>query len=357
MNLFNNMLKDSESLFRDEIALDYDYLSKLLPYREKEQFYMANCIKPLFQKRTGKNLLIHGPPGIGKTAATRHILRELDYETDEIAAIYVNCWKKNTSYKIAMDICQQLGCKFLQNKTKEELFELIRKNLNKRTAVFAFDEVDKLEDLDFLYILLEEINRKTIFLITNYKSWLNSMDERVKSRLTAEIFEFRQYNADETRGILKHRLGYAFVPGCWDNLAFETIAKKTFELKDIRLGLYLLREAAEIAEQSASKKITLEHANKALVKLDAFAIKKTDDLKDDTQMILELIKKNDNVKIGVLYEKYKTENGTLSYKSFQRRIKKLQQESFIEVKKTQGGEEGNTSIIKYNNFAKKLTDF
>ena len=56
MGLFKDMLKSDESLFRDEIALDYDFLPKLLPYREKEQFYLANCIKPLLQKRNGKNL-------------------------------------------------------------------------------------------------------------------------------------------------------------------------------------------------------------------------------------------------------------------------------------------------------------
>ena len=100
MSLFKNILKSDESLFRDEIALDYEYLPKLLPYREKEQFYLANCIKPLLQKRNGKNILIHGAPGIGKTAATKHILRDLENETEEVIPIFINCWKKNTTNKI-----------------------------------------------------------------------------------------------------------------------------------------------------------------------------------------------------------------------------------------------------------------
>ena len=91
MGLFENMLGDKESVFRDSVALDYDYVPKLVPFREKEQQHMASCIKPLFQKRNGRNLLIVGKPGVGKTVACKHVLRELEEETDEIFPIYINC--------------------------------------------------------------------------------------------------------------------------------------------------------------------------------------------------------------------------------------------------------------------------
>jgi len=165
MSLFKDMLKADETLFRDEIALDYDFLPQLLPYRENEQFYLASCIKPLLQKRNGKNLLIHGPPGIGKTAATRFVLRDLENETDEVVPIYINCWKKNTTFKILMEVCNIINYRFTQNKRTDELMEEIKKILNKKSVVFVLDEIDKLEDLDFLYTILEEIYRKSIFLI------------------------------------------------------------------------------------------------------------------------------------------------------------------------------------------------
>ena len=41
-----SMLKDGESLFRDEIALDYDYLPKILPYREKAKDRQLKYNKP-----------------------------------------------------------------------------------------------------------------------------------------------------------------------------------------------------------------------------------------------------------------------------------------------------------------------
>ncbi|MEE9525768.1 MAG: AAA family ATPase [Candidatus Woesearchaeota archaeon] len=357
MNLFKGMLKESESLFRDEVALDYDFLPKILPYREKEQVYLANSIKPLLQKRNGKNLLIHGPPGIGKTAATRHVLRDLENETDEVYPIYINCWKKNSTFKILTEICDQIGYKFVHNKRADELIEEIKRIINKKTAIFVLDEIDKLEDLEFLYTILEEIYRKSIFLITNYKSWLGNLDERIKSRLTAELVEFKQYNAEETKGIMKKRLSYAFVPGVWEDAAFDLAAKRTAELADIRSGLYLLKEAGTIAEDKASRKINLDHVKNAIEKLDEFSIKKSTDLEDETQFVLGIIKKNSDSKIGDLFKIYQEDGGKSSYKTFQRKIKKLEDGKFISTEKTAGGEEGNTTIIKYKGTTKKLTEF
>lgn len=356
MNLFKDMLGAEESLFRDQIALDYDYLPKLLPYREKEQFHIANCIKPLLNKVNARNLFIFGAPGIGKTAAMRHVLRDLENETDEIIPIYINCWKTNTSHKIIVYICEQLGYQFTINKRTEELFDIVKQITNKKSAVFVFDEVDKLEDFGFLYFILEEIYRKSIFLITNFKNSLQNLDDRIRSRLTAELLEFRPYNEKETKGILKQRLKYAFVPGVWEDDSFNLVAERTSEIEDIRSGLYLLKEAGLAAEEQASKKINLDHVKKAIQKLDEFSIKEKSDLEQESRNILEIVKNNSNKRIGDLYDVYKKYNGALSYKSFQRKIEKLQKNKFIFIERTMGGKQGNTTIVKYSK-TKKLTEF
>lgn len=163
MGIFNDILRSDETLFKNVIALDYDYIPKLVPFRETHQQHMANCIKPLFQERSGRNLFIHGPPGVGKTVACRHVLKELEEQYDEIEPIYINCWEKNTSYKIVMDICEKLGYKFTQNKKTDELFKIIKEILNKKAAVFVFDEVDKADDFDFfVYDIRTDIQKINI---------------------------------------------------------------------------------------------------------------------------------------------------------------------------------------------------
>ena len=358
MGFFNDMNKGGQSIFTNELALDYNFVPKLIPFREMQQKYVASCIKPLFMKRNGKNIVIYGPPGVGKTVATRHILNEMEEETDDIVPIYINCWNKNTSYKVVIEICDQLDYKFVQNKKTEELFEIVKNMLNRKSAVFVFDEIDKAEDYNFLYTLLEDVYRKTIILITNYKSWITELDDRIKSRLVPELLEFKAYSQPEIKGILKERATYAFIQDCIHENTFDYISSTTMDKGDgdVRIGLYLLREAGLIAENNMSECIALDHAKEASEKLIDFSIKKKDELDEEMQKVLNVIKTNNGGKIGELFKEYQGEGGSLSYKSFQRKVSKLNENKFISTEKIMGGSEGTTTMIKLPQ-EKKLTEF
>ncbi|HJX06176.1 MAG TPA: AAA family ATPase [Candidatus Nanoarchaeia archaeon] len=351
MGLFDNMLREGESLIKNEEALDFEFLPKVLPFREKEQRFIAECIKPLFQNRNGRNVVMFGPPGIGKTAAARHVIKELEEQTDEIYPIYINCWQHNTSYKVMVEICEHLGYRLVQNKKTVDLYKVVASMVNKKTAAFIFDEIDKAEDYDFLYFILESIYKKSICLITNFKEWVATLDSRIKSRLMAEVLEFRQYNEHETKEILKLRAGYAFPEGVWDDAAFARVAKKTSEIKDIRTGLFLMRESALIAEEQSKKKISLADVEKAIVKLENFSIKSSAELEEDARFILSIVKEHSGKKIGELYEVYQKKGGKHTYKTFQRKIAELDKGNFVSAKK-QTGTGGNTTIVE-----KKLTDY
>jgi len=356
MGFFSNITKGG-SIFTNELALDYNFVPRLIPYREMQQKYIASCIKPIFANRNGKNIVIFGPPGIGKTVATRHILNEIEEETDDIIPIYINCWNKNTSYKVVIEICDILDYKFTQNKKTEELFEIVKNILNRKSAVFVFDEIDKAEDYDFIYTLLEDIYRKSIILITNYKSWVTELDDRIKSRLVPEMLEFRAYNQEEIKGIIKERASYAFIPQCIHESVFDFVAKTTMENGgDVRTGIYLMRESGLLAEEKGSGCITIEHAQTASKKLADFSIKKSEELDEDLQKIFTLIKMKNGGKIGDLFKFYQEEGGNLSYKSFQRKVAKLEENRFIAAEKLMGGSEGTTTMISLPQ-DKKLTEF
>ena len=361
MGLFSNVLKDDESVFMDDVALDYDYMPKLMPYREQEQFKIAACIKPLFAERNGKNIFVYGKPGIGKTLAIKHILKELEEETDDIIPLYVNCWQKNTTYKVLLELCDLLGYRFTQNKKTEELFKIVQDIVNKKSAVFVFDEVDKSEELDVLYTLSEQIYRKSLIMITNFSTWMDNMDVRVRSRITPELIEFKPYNAEETKGILQHRVKYAFQPNVWEENAFSRVVAKTCQLQDIRSGLYLLRESGNAAEDRSSRKIEDKDVDVAEKKLESFSIKKSTDLDDESQQILDLVREKTGVdsgeRIGELFKEYQVKGGKLTYKTFQRKIDRLSKSKFINTEKIPGGKDGKTTIIKTGVVDKKLDEF
>ncbi len=356
MALFKDMAQSGSSVFLNEVALDYSFIPKTIPYRDNQKQQIALCIKPLLQNRNGRNIIIHGPAGVGKTVGCKHILQELEEECENIYPIYINCWQKNTTYKVIIEMCEQLGYKFTQNKKTEELFAICKNIINKQMAVFVFDEIDKAEDQDFLYSILEEIYKKSVILITNYKDWMIELDTRIKSRLTPEVLEFKRYNAEEIKGILKDRTKYAFQSSCVDDEALDVIAMRTYDEGDVRIGLYLLREAGNIADEENAKKVTKEHAEKGVAKVASFSVKKKDELDSESQKILALVKKNPGSRIGDVFKTYQAEGGELVYKSFYRRVQKLDENKFISTEKIVGGTEGTTTLLKLPS-EKKLTDF
>ena len=355
MALFKDMLHSGETLFRDTVVLDYDFQPKILPFRENEQGRFATVIRPLLQGHNGRNLFVYGSPGVGKTTACKHVLRELEEETSEVIPLYINCWKENTTFKIFYKVCEDLGHKFIQNKKSSELLALIKGSLNKKSAVFIFDEVDKVEDTDFLYAVLEDIYRKSIILITNYRDSYGDMDERIRSRFSPEFLCFRAYNETEITGILKQRRDYAFVQNGWDEEAFKEIVEKCTEVQDLRVGLYLMREAGNIAEERGARKVGLIQVGEAVKKVHDFHIKPKDGLEPEMQQILELIRNNNSQKIGDVYSIYAQQGGEMSYKSFHRRITKLEEGRFISLEKTLTRDGGST-IVNYAG-DKKLTEF
>ena len=225
--------------------------------------------------------------------------------------------------------------------------------LNKSSSVLVLDEIDKVNDLDFLYLYLEKVYRKTILLITNYKNSVLSMDERLKSRLLPELLEFKPYNQEETRGILEQRRQFAFVSGVWEKTAFDKLVEKTYELRDIRRGLYLLKESGNNAERRASRKIEVCDTEGAISKLVEFSQNDSETMDVESQRILPLI--TGEHKIGDLYKIYQDSGGGISYKTFQRKIEDLVRAKFI-ITKNLVGKEGNTTIVtKLGD--KKLSEF
>ncbi|MBI2148180.1 AAA family ATPase [Candidatus Woesearchaeota archaeon] len=340
--LFENILSSDESIFLNPQFLDFDYQPKLVPFRESQQKYIATCIKPLLQRRNGKNIIILGKPGVGKTVSLRHVLNELKEEySNEVYCLYINCWKRDTSFKIISEICQQINYKWTHNKNFDELMNSASEIINEKSAVIILDEADKLQDHNIIYNILEDFHRRCIILITNDNDFVAKVDDRIRSRLIPDLIEFKPYNYDETESILKQRTEYAFVPDVLEKEAFDSIIKKTFACQDIRAGLFLFKQSGEIAENNSSRKINLEYVRQAIVSLD-IADLNTD---KDTEAIINIIKENSGKTKGEIFKIYESNEGK-SYRTFQRKLKELEDKKIISLK-DEIYESGKRTIVNY----------
>ncbi len=340
-NLFENILSSEESIFLNPQFLDYDYQPKLVPFREGQQGEIALCIKPLLQRRNGRNIFIHGKPGVGKTVCLKHVLNELkDDYSDEVFCIYVNCWKKDTSFKIATSICEQLKYKWVHNKTFDELMRTIAETINEKSAVVVLDETDKLQDNNILYSLLEDLYKTSIIFITNHSDYIAKLDNRIRSRLIPQTIKFKPYNKKEITEILKQRIQYAFIPNSISEEILNKIAEKTFEKEDMRTGLFLLKQAGENSENESSREIKITHLNVALEFVSNDSIEKNDDA------LLNLIKENSGKTSSEIFKLYEEREGK-TLRTFQRKLKELEIANKIKLAEESKGFNGKQTTIEY----------
>lgn len=343
MDLFNDMLKDNESLFKNESVLDFEYLPEEMPHRENQQQYVADCIKPLEQGRQGKSLLIRGAPGIGKTTCVKYVFRELEEHTDDIKSVFVNCWRKQTTNSILTDIASQLGSVNPQSKTNEDLWEQIRKMLHRFKGIaIALDEIDKAKEYDFLYQIVENIPRFTLFMITNEKGFLATMDQRIRSRIVVEELEFPPYKKHEIEEILERRKKDAFAPGTWGKEAFDLVVERCSSHSDIRAGLVLMREAGRGAEKKAAKKIQVEHVMNAKAGVVDAQIESSSALDEREKKVLKAIKENPGIETGKLTNALRSEGLDIPDSTLRRILQKLDKGSFIFRESAQGENGGQT---------------
>jgi len=356
-----DFLGSEQTIFSNPDALDPDFIPKLLPHRENEQQFVATAIKPLFHGRTGISLIVSGPSGIGKTVSVKRVVMDLEEheEADNIAKLNINCWKANTTYKVLSEIATQLGLRFIQNlKTNELINKVISRLEQYDGVVIVLDVIDKADDTDFLYHILENIKKRTIILLTNEPNINAQLDYRIISRLTPETLEFKEYTASETFDILKERLKYAFYQDTWSSEAFAELSKVASGYKDIRVGITLLKITGELAEQESSKKVTLGHVKEAVKRISTLkpaAANKT--FKDEEILVLEICEKHSGKTTGELYKEYKITGGEKSEKTFKRTLNALEKKRLIKLTPTGEGFQGRSSIIEYLGPEKRLTDF
>lgn len=345
MGIFD--IKNSKCIIKNGEVLSFDYVPKLLPYRENQIKEIANAIKPMLNMGAGSNLFIYGAPGIGKTVCVKWVLKELSETTDEIFPIYVNCWNLKTKYFIFSEIASQLKIAFTAGKSAERILRQIIYKLKGKRAVFVFDEIDKIENPDFLYQIVSNFPEDSIQLISNNLE-LIKIDPRIRSRLMLKFLEFKPYTLHEIYGILKERVKLALKKDALPPPLLRQISNVAFRKKDVRVGLFLLRESAKLAEEDGKNKINEEHVKKAIKSVTNKKLEE-ENLSKEEMIILNVIKKNAGEISGKLFDIYVKNGGKLSYKSFKRYIKNMEKIGIIKLEPTGGGFKGRSTKIYYNN--------
>jgi len=275
------------SLFKNKQILQSNYSPEDIPHREKQIEHIASILAPSLLGEKTSNLFIYGKTGTGKTLSVQHVTNELikRAKSSRILRIeYLNCKLKkvaDTEYRILAELIKKLGGSvpatgLPTDEVYSRFLEILEKS-EEKLLILILDEIDqavkKISD-NFLYNLTRlnsELSKIqiTIVGISNDLRFLESLDPRVRSSLSEEELVFPPYNALQLQDILKKRAEEAFRPNVIsEGVIAKCAAFAAREHGDARRALDLLRVAGEIAEREASKKIKINHIDKANDKIE-----------------------------------------------------------------------------------------
>lgn len=344
------------SIFLDESVLYPEHLPEVLPHREGQVEFLAECIRPVTCGSRPTNVFMHGPPGIGKTAVAKFVLRELK-ENTSVLGIYVNCWHYNSRHSVLSQLALHLGS-FAQRRgtATDEVYDKFAEGWKKstRNAVVILDEADRLLMREDGPMTIYDLVRREghaqmgLILISNDEYALRRLDARTMSSLNGTDVGFQKYNLAELKSIFSERVKYAFVPGTVDAGVVPAVA--TFAAgngSDVRLGLECLLRGGQAADLKGNRfpadilpgvfgKVRNSARNELVKGLQ----------EEQKKIVDELSKAGRSLCTGELFESYSKSGGGAAPRTFRKHISELEALGVISAETTGKGVRGKSRVIK-----------
>ena len=282
--LFTTSLKSNKTILsniKDPNVFSLDYIPSEI-YIRQELETIADYLAKYVLTGISNNLIVYGNKGSGKTTSILNLL-DAFREGHKLKYIHLNVIDNSTSYKLF----EAIAGKKVKGYGLGDTIDWAKKKIKGRYVV-VLDEADLLKDNKILYILSREIHVNLIIL-TQKLFWFNSLEESIKSSLQPVHVNFKAYEVNEIKTILKMRAkeGLNKFDEAGINL-MSAIIYRDYN-SDVRVGikaLYILGQKNEWSMETINK--ALEQAYK---EVEYSVIK---NLKDTEIIILTVLMREPN---------------------------------------------------------------
>jgi len=262
---------NKNTVLRSETALTDDQSEQVPVGRDHEIHRIADAVRPLTDGQNPANLLVYGPPGVGKTLCIKHVFHKLEEQTS-VKPIYINCWQYNTRPSLLTQLLIEVGYPApRKGKPVDALLSRLREWMDKQQGLnrprgfaIALDEFDQLQDkTEVIYDLLT-VNRELetnlgLMMVSNRHPSQLQLDSRSQSRLNCQTLGIQPYSTTELEDVLQDRIEQAFRPDAVTDTAVAKVAETVAESNgDCRQALGLLLQAGQYAERENRDKVTAD---------------------------------------------------------------------------------------------------
>jgi cell division control protein 6 len=284
-------------IFRKREALSEEYIPDELVGRDEELTQFFQTLQPVIENENPSNILLYGKSGVGKTASTQYMLKQLKSDSEsvddlELYIVDINCEDYHTSYQAGIKIVNELreqqrerheddededaegddqlpATGYPQSKVMDFLTETIDDTGG--TVLVVLDEIHALDDDQLIYRLTrarEEGAITNAYLgtigISNDLKYRDKLRQKVKSSLCEKTVLFSPYDADELQKVLRQRVETAFYDDVVDESAITRCAAYGARNSgDARLALDVLQQSGDLARSENAETLVDEHVEKA----------------------------------------------------------------------------------------------
>ena len=297
-------MTDVDSIFADDVdliknatVLEEDYTPDEILCRDDVLRQYTSVFKPIYKGRPPQNAFLYGDTGVGKTAVTKYLKRNLEQDLEKknaqlppddqltLNTIWINCENfttaehKTSSYQVAVGIVNRLrdpGSRITgTGYAPQDVYDLMYEEFDMLdgTVLVVLDEVDKIGDDDTLLYELPRARdigyvdnvRVGVIGISNDYTFRKNLSPKVKDSLCETEIKFPAYNATELADILYNRAHLALYDDAYTQETIELAAALAYKEASgsARRAIRLLRRSAEIAESEGVDCIQEPHIRQA----------------------------------------------------------------------------------------------
>ena len=319
-------------------VLSSSFIPDSFPHRSEQIDQMVKILSSVMRNSSPSNLLLYGKSGTGKTSVAKKVSNLLkEAFPEKVKVIYINCQLNDSTYSVLVNAANSIIVNEnekipLSGWTVERIYNELLRQVEKVGGfiVLILDEIDKLarkNDGDSLYVILKladdaRSSRLSFIGITNYTSFLETLDARVRSRLNQESIVFPSYNASQLRDILQERVSLTGMGSMVDESAISLCAAiGAREHGDARKAIDLMRISIEIGIRDFMERIGEENVYKARDKYEMNILRESINglpLHSKILLLSAVVTQDqdrDNMITGEIYENYKKICDELSVQS------------------------------------------
>lgn len=350
------------SLFKDESVLYPDFLPDALPSREKEIEELVFALRPASEGKKPSNAFVVGPPGTGKTATVRFVLKALSEFSGKSMGVVVNCFEVNSRHAVLSELANRFGAVTPRrgigsDETLSEWVSELRKK--KLLPIIVLDEGDQLlssEDGSNLLYDLVRLSEKHgvsagVIVVSNDAELLSRLDDRVRSSFSPVRLDFEPYSPVQLKSIFAARSEMAFFPNAVSSETIDVIAGHAAKLGgDCRVGIEALLAAGRLAEKENASQVLPGHCQKVFGLVDQVSLeKRLNYLSAAESDLLATIGRHNEVTSGELFLFYQSEvKHPLAERMFRVMLSKLAKLGIVEAEEARHEVKGRTRKISLN---------